>query len=87
MNAEQLWAEYYSDFGAEKVMTKADFLKALPEYNPWVMDREPTREDGDVYGYIFIRRTNKNGSYRHDKIGWDEFVEYEQGTEWMRIPK
>ena len=93
--SQRLWEKYSKDqnrcfecggSGFEYI-EREDLDALLSDYSPWISDREPTVEDGDAYGYVFIRRPNGTGLWRHDKIGWDEFKEFDSDTEWMRIPK
>jgi len=40
-------AHYIYGFDRHILMDRESFDKALSSYNPWITDREPTREDGD----------------------------------------
>ena len=51
--AQRLWAIHHEHIEPGEIGTPAmfyeDFLKAIDDYNPWITDREPTREDGDAF--------------------------------------
>ena len=50
--SQRLWDEHSYEgpkgaFTVGRMMDFEDFERALSSYNPWITDREPTREDGD----------------------------------------
>ena len=56
--AQRLW-DYYSqkmwnEHSTWDVMDEEAFNKAISDYNPWITDREPTREDGDERGMLEV---------------------------------
>jgi hypothetical protein len=88
--AERLWEKYKNAFGPFKnssfQLHRGTFFSLIKDtiegHDPWVYDREPTREDGDEQDSIFIEC--KNGSRIVIKVS-----RYHQFNvkRWMSIPK
>ena len=94
--AHRLWDENSREIwvgdGPIDIMLEKDFIDFFSKYNPWITDREPTREDGyqflcdiggccEVCTYDFEEEGFNCWDYLNDCQGWPKV------KRWMRIPK
>ena len=81
--AQRLW-DYYSqkmwnEHSTWDVMDEEAFNKAISDYNPWITNRGPTREDANASEEVWVL----SGGFVLSRF----YMLVQSGTPWMKIIK